>query len=179
MKYNEKYNRWVTTGGLIYRYDTKLDKLVLCATKLNHGYELYGHRVPHATRQVHRIVWETFNGEIPEGMQIDHIDNNRQNNALFNLQLVTPKENSQLKYDRGYTPSEQCRNERSTAMKKVCAHKDWKTGVYYTRSEFGRRFEACYGPSTCRKDDNVLYHREYQYFRKHGYLKGEVNSGNN
>lgn len=30
MKYIEKYKRYVTKGGLVYRYDSKQDKLVLC-----------------------------------------------------------------------------------------------------------------------------------------------------
>lgn len=42
---------------------------------------------------VHRIVWEAFNGEIPKGYQIDHLDANPSNNALDNLALVTGSEN--------------------------------------------------------------------------------------
>lgn len=42
---------------------------------------------------IHRLIWETFNGEIPDGMVIDHIDGNRSNNALSNLRLVTQSEN--------------------------------------------------------------------------------------
>lgn len=42
---------------------------------------------------VHRLVWEAFNGEIPNGLQIDHIDGNKTNNELSNLRCVTPKEN--------------------------------------------------------------------------------------
>ena len=44
--------------------------------------------------QVHRIVYETFNGPIPEGMQVNHIDENPSNNMLDNLCLMTPKENA-------------------------------------------------------------------------------------
>jgi hypothetical protein len=43
---------------------------------------------------VHRLMWETFKGEIPELMTIDHIDNDPSNNSLENLQLVTQSENS-------------------------------------------------------------------------------------
>ena len=43
--------------------------------------------------QVQRIVWEAFNGKIPEGMQIDHINTVRVDNRLENLRCVTPKEN--------------------------------------------------------------------------------------
>lgn len=42
---------------------------------------------------VHRGVWEAFNGEIPEGMDVDHIDNNPANNALSNLQLLSHSDN--------------------------------------------------------------------------------------
>lgn len=42
---------------------------------------------------VHRLVWETFNGPIPEGMEIDHINTIRDDNRLDNLRVVTPKEN--------------------------------------------------------------------------------------
>lgn len=41
----------------------------------------------------HRLVAETFLGEIPKGYQIDHIDRNRSNNAIENLRIVTSHEN--------------------------------------------------------------------------------------
>ena len=43
--------------------------------------------------QVHRFIWECFNGEIPEGKVIDHINNTKDDNRLCNLQLMTQKEN--------------------------------------------------------------------------------------
>ena len=43
--------------------------------------------------KVHRLIWEAFNGKIPEGFQIDHINTIRNDNRLENLRLVTPKEN--------------------------------------------------------------------------------------
>lgn len=44
---------------------------------------------------VHKIVWESFNGPIPKGYEVDHIDGDPNNNALSNLQLITHKENCQ------------------------------------------------------------------------------------
>lgn len=41
----------------------------------------------------HLLIWEAFNGPIPNDMVIDHIDGNRQNNKLSNLRLVTQGEN--------------------------------------------------------------------------------------
>ena len=42
---------------------------------------------------VHRLVWQAFNGTIPEGYEIDHEDEDKSNNALYNLNLKTRKEN--------------------------------------------------------------------------------------
>lgn len=42
---------------------------------------------------VHRLVWEAFVGPIPEGLQINHKDENKSNNSLKNLEVMTPKEN--------------------------------------------------------------------------------------
>jgi hypothetical protein len=43
---------------------------------------------------VHRIVWQAFHGKIENGLQINHIDGNKKNNRLENLELVTAQENS-------------------------------------------------------------------------------------
>ena len=47
---------------------------------------------------VHRFVYECYNGDIPDKMQINHIDSNRQNNCVDNLELVTRSENMKLAY---------------------------------------------------------------------------------
>lgn len=43
--------------------------------------------------RIHRLVWEAFNGKIPEGMEIDHINTIRSDCRLSNLRCVTHKEN--------------------------------------------------------------------------------------
>lgn len=42
---------------------------------------------------VHRLVYETFVGPIPEKMEINHIDGNKSNNSFENLEVVTSSEN--------------------------------------------------------------------------------------
>jgi DNA-directed RNA polymerase subunit N (RpoN/RPB10) len=44
--------------------------------------------------RAHRLIWTMFNGEIPEGKLLDHIDRNRSNNRIENLRLVTISENA-------------------------------------------------------------------------------------
>ena len=74
----------------------------------DNGYQIIGVRYPSGYRHItfagkrypaSRLVWNTFNGDIPEGMEIDHINTVRDDNRLSNLRLVTHKEN--------------CRNARS------------------------------------------------------------------
>lgn len=43
----------------------------------------------------HRVVWVWHNGAIPGGKEINHIDYNRSNNHIENLELVTHSENMQ------------------------------------------------------------------------------------
>lgn len=54
-----------------------------------------GYKIIHIgkTRLAHRLVWEVFNGEIPKGMEIDHINTIRGDNRLSNLRIVSSKEN--------------------------------------------------------------------------------------
>lgn len=43
---------------------------------------------------VHTVVWMWCKGPVPEGMTIDHIDNDRGNNVITNLQLLTRGDNA-------------------------------------------------------------------------------------
>lgn len=47
----------------------------------------------YATILEHVLVWLWFKGDIPEGYDVDHIDNDKLNNKIENLQLLTRKEN--------------------------------------------------------------------------------------
>lgn len=46
----------------------------------------------------HRVIWVWHNGEIPNGLVVNHKDYNKANNAITNLELMTQKEN--IEYSR-------------------------------------------------------------------------------
>jgi hypothetical protein len=43
---------------------------------------------------IHRLVYLTFMGDIPKGLEINHLDGDTTNNRVDNLEVVTPAENS-------------------------------------------------------------------------------------
>lgn len=45
------------------------------------------------TRYLHQLVWRAFNGELPKGKEIHHIDHNPRNNRPENLAAVSHKDN--------------------------------------------------------------------------------------
>ena len=50
---------------------------------------------------VHRLVAHHFIGPRPAGYQVNHIDSDKMNPRLDNLEYVTPAQNSQHGYDHG------------------------------------------------------------------------------
>ena len=67
----------------------------------------------------HRFIWEMFNGKIESGMQIDHINGNRQDNRIENLQCITHDANNKRKnHAKGYTIKKDMKNRPYKAQKK-------------------------------------------------------------
>jgi hypothetical protein len=51
----------------------------------------------------HRLIYIYHNGEITDGLHIDHFDRNRLNNNIENLRLVTRQENQFNRGAKGYS----------------------------------------------------------------------------
>lgn len=79
------------------------------------GYQSYGLSTP----RLHRIVWETFFGKIPHGLEVNHIDNNRANPRLDNLELLTHRENIIKSMREGRKP--RCSYKDRLVL---CVHRD-------------------------------------------------------
>lgn len=161
MKYNAKYDRWFSKEGLVYRYNEKKDKLVLVKLEDCKGYSRFTVNKKHYF--LHRAMWETFNGEIPAGYEIDHLKCNKQDNRLKMLKLVTHKENM----NNPITLSK----IKSVLTERNKNRNNFKNGTKKPRTEFGRKFYEHY--KIFRSDNIALYNREVSYYCKTGHCRWE------
>lgn len=79
--------------------------LTVCLRKDNRNYEKY----------VHRLVVETYNRPLLAGEQVNHINGDKTNNYISNLEIVTPAQNSQHAWSTGLSHREQGNRCKLTA----------------------------------------------------------------
>lgn len=80
-------------GGKFYFLRGRSGKKVIKeeVTSSNHGYIILSFL---STKfMAHRIAWALYNGDLPDGVFIDHIDGNKTNNKLNNLRIATKQQN--------------------------------------------------------------------------------------
>jgi hypothetical protein len=63
---------------------------------------------------VHHLVLETFERSRPEGLVANHIDGNKLNNSLSNLEWVTASYNTQHAFDNGLATTVGQNNKQAT-----------------------------------------------------------------
>ena len=80
-------------GQILGKKRKKILKTVPNSVNGYHYFCLFINNVP-KSYLVSRFVYECFKGNIPDDKEVDHIDNNKQNNSIKNLQLLTHKENT-------------------------------------------------------------------------------------
>lgn len=83
----------------IYEFDSNGNKIKVPIKRTFKGCKKETDSYVYKTRSIplHRAIWAWYNNEVPEGMVVDHINNQHTNleedYRLSNLQLLTPQEN--------------------------------------------------------------------------------------
>jgi len=122
--------------------------------------------------QVHRFVWECFNCIIPEGKVIDHINNNKEDNRLCNLQLVTHQQNykkSAKERDYLFVAKNHKNKKCVKAINKTTTEVTCFKSMYAVHQHLGINVGivkmACEGLNNCKsgmsKKDGCYYTFEY------------------
>ena len=86
-------------------------------------------------RRLHRAVWEYHNGEIPKGYHIHHKDEDRHNNDISNLEMITGYEHLSSHMSK----EERKEVSRQTVKKAIACAPEWH------RSAEGRKWHADHG----------------------------------
>lgn len=96
--------------------------------------------------RAHRVIYMAANGHIPDDMVVDHINNDKSDNRICNLQLLTAKENSKKAADDGlYLSGEDNPRSKITAeIRSRIAHDHCALGMTY------RELAQKYGVSKSR-----------------------------
>lgn len=94
----------VSTDGDVFRLRTYGGRpkpvMRVIAKRIKRGYAV-AHLCNEGVRRdalIHRCVWQAFNGPIPEGLEVNHINGRRADNRLQNLELVTRSGNALHKF---------------------------------------------------------------------------------
>lgn len=78
-------------------YSKKSDIYLQACISASSGYLTYSGKLG----TVHRLLANYFLGGIPPKMVVNHIDGNKLNNKLYNLEIITHQLNTQHAYDNG------------------------------------------------------------------------------
>ena len=102
--FDEKHWKRLLINSNYYASDTGMivndkTKMILKFTNRN-GYRRIS--MGNKLLSVHRLIWEAFNGPIPDKMQVDHINGNKADNRLENLRLVSGSDNMKNAYANGH-----------------------------------------------------------------------------
>ena len=76
-------------------------------------------------KQLHRAVWEYYNGEIPEGYHIHHIDGDVDNNDISNLECVQAGEHLSRHARKNLEDSEYRRRNKEQLLAQQEKAKEW------------------------------------------------------
>ncbi|ACU46844.1 HNH endonuclease [Lactococcus phage CB13] len=129
MEYKKIYNLIVFENGTIYReFKTKCKLIKPIAG--SHGYCTI--RINGNNMLVHRLIMEAFRGK--SDLTVDHIDGNKLNNSLDNLEYVTLGENIKRAYYKGL---------RETALLSLSKPVRFNNKTYKSATELSKKLGRC------------------------------------
>lgn len=133
----------------------------------NNGYwivSLWDDNQIHHKYLLHRLIWEVVYGEIPNGLTINHNDENKDNNSISNLSLMTMAEQNVW--------GTRIQRYKKNRGKSVLAMKDGKPQMYFqtVRDVDDYGFNNARVSGCCRKLPKYTTHKGYEWIYTDEYL---------
>ena len=113
-------------------------------------------------RYVHRLVAETYLENKDMKKQVNHIDGNKKNNTVSNLEFVTNKENMEHAVQNGLSNRGSIRKNNSTGY--VGVHKMRSSGKYQSHIKVNGKsitigyYDCDIDAALARDDASIIYH---------------------
>lgn len=117
---------------------------------------------------LHRLIWTAVNGEIPEGMQVNHIDENKENNSTSNLNLMTNYDNCHW----GTHIERLTDTMRKKYANPILGMKNGKLELYFPSTESASKngFHSRHIADCCKGKTHYKQHKGYQWLYQDDYL---------
>lgn len=144
-KYELAYDYYITDDGRVW--SDKSQKF-LSTTLDKYGYVKVRLVSPHSKRHtysIHRLMMENFYPkENMDQLQVNHIDGNKLNNHLSNLEWVTPSENVKHAFDIGLkTQQGKYNNSNKYSEEIILKAIEMLKSKQYTGAEIDRQLGFC------------------------------------
>jgi hypothetical protein len=110
------------------------------------------------TQRLHRYVYEFYNGKIPNGFDVHHVDGNKNNNDISNLVILTRQDHAKLHGEKLTDEQRQNRRENMAinVNPKACEWHKSEAGRKWHKEQYARMKEALYRRTTrfCKNCNN-------------------------
>lgn len=126
--------------------------------------------------KIHRLVWLCFKGSIPEGLQINHKDNDKTNNRIVNLELLTASDNIKHNYTTNNITKSNFFSENRIEKIINSFYIDRKSSVeisYEFRCGTNDVLDIIKGTKV-RMNEFVRYYDNYEIYKKISYYWGRI-----
>lgn len=114
-------------------------------------------------KKLHRLIFEDFYGEIPEGYVIHHKDGNRTNNCIMNLQLMRLGTHTAI-HNANREVSDETKAKLSKSHKGIRHPKEFGMNLSKKRNTSGY-FRVC---KVKKKDVKQGFRWVYRYYDENG-----------
>lgn len=112
------------------------------------GYYLSSKKIDGSRKRLHRYVWEKHHGAIPSGYHVHHVDHNKGNNDISNLELI--QGNRHLRHHaKDFNESEDWHEYRQERKKRLDKYRP-KAAEWHA-SEEGHKWHSDHGVKVAKK----------------------------